>query len=484
MTARIRALDAAIAATAMVVPLVFTSSMRTFAAAKLVALLVGAGAALVLAAFARVPIGSWGAGAAGATLAVALIARPDVEGIVAAAPLLAMVALVPLVSARAQVWSAGFVRTIVGVPLAIGAAWSIAQCLGIGVLPASAASFGTTHAAVVGTIGNPVENTWYLLLSATLVSGVATPRAVAPAIAALGWIMLVVRARATAVVVAAALAVLGLRRATTGPRVAAALVALALAGLAVRWGLIDALAGRWFLAQLGARMVIEAGGLPRGPGSFGRDFEAAQAHALAAAPEHVGFASALDHAHFDALELAYELGMPAVLGAAWLSRAVVVALRRDPTPLRRAAAACCAIGAALGVGGYPIFSPGCATVLAIALGFALSRPSAAAPPTRTSAHLLALVIGAGLVVLGVRLARSELALTAALAAHAAGDDAAGLQLARASVEHLPTADAWATVGNHAATLGDRAAAIQAYERSLALRERAVVRRNLGRTTDR
>jgi len=477
--ARERVLDAVLVATLVAVPLVFTTSMRTFAAAKIGVLELGVGVALVLAGFVAAPVRSGKPLLGVAVLALALLARPDVEGLAAAGYLAATGGLAWLLALRSPGWSDRALVRVVGVVLLVALGLSLLQSFGIGVLAASNASFGGTHGVVVGTVGNPVENTWLLALAVVLLHGLAPGRASWLAIACVAWIVVVDRSRATIGIGVLALAVWLARRPGPLPRIGAAAL-LASAAIAVwQWGGGTALRGRAFLLELGARMVVGARGVPQGPGAFARDVPAAQAAALASSPDDAVFASQLEHAHCDVLELAYELGLPGLALVGWLAWSVVVALRRDPSSRRRSAAATLAIAALLGAFGYPLFSPAAACLVALALALAVAPATCATSP-RWPHTLACTVLGAALIVLAIRQSTAELALTRALAAHVSGDDAAGRAHAHEALARFPSADAWFLVGNFALAAGDGARAAEAYRRSIALRPRAETSANLAR----
>lgn len=477
--ARERVLDAVLVATLVAVPLVFTTSMRTFAAAKLGVLELGVGIALVLAGFVAAPARSRKLLAGVAVLALALAARPDLEGLAAAGYFVALGGLAWLVAQRTPGWSDRTLARIVALVLVVELGLSLSQSLGIGVLAASSASFGGTHGVVVGTVGNPVELTWMLALAVVLLHGLAPGRASWIAIACALWVVLVDRSRATLGVGVLALAVGLARRPGPLPRIGAAALLAGAAIAVLQWGGGTALRGRAFLLELGARMVVGARGVPQGPGAFARHVPAAQASALASSPDDAVFVSQLEHAHCDAIELAYELGLPGLALVAWLAWSIVVALRRDPSPRRRTAAATLAFAALLGIVGYPLLSPAVASVVALALGLALA-PASRATASRWPHPIGCTVVGAALIVLAIRQSTAELALTRALAAHVAGDDAAGRAHAHDALARFPGADAWFLVGNFALAAGDRTRAALAYQRSIALRPRAEASANLAR----
>jgi len=262
-------------------------------------------------------------------------------------------------------------------------------------------------------------------------------------------------------------------------RLAAAVVVLATVVLGLAWGGGDALRGRLFLASIGLGMLVRTGAIPQGPGAFARDFPAAQQAALGDAPELARFESVIDHAHFDALELGYDLGAPALVLLVWIAVAVARVVRIDPSPRRRAAAWTLAIAAGLGLFGYPLFSPSCVPVLSLALALAIASPIPPMP-SRLGRGPVVLAVGGGLALqlLAIHQARSELAITTALAAHAQGDDARGLEWARRAVAELPSADALFYLGNFQLAVGDREAALATYRRSYALRPRMQTLANL------
>lgn len=134
---------------------------------------------------------------------------------------------------------------------------------------------------------------------------------------------------------------------------------------------------------------------------------------------------------------------------------------------------------AVGLFGYPLFSPASATILALAFALALAPttiPRLTAP--RLSPTILWSVAGLALSVLAIHQVESELAITAALDAHARGDDARGLAAARRAVREFPSADACFYHGNFELALGTPRDAVVAYRRSHALRPRPQTLANL------
>jgi hypothetical protein len=479
-----RALDATLAVAFVAVPLAFSPALRTFGTLKLLLLEALVGVALVLAAF--VPRSQrWPFRAIAiilAAAAVAIVARPDAEGVAATGYLAAVALLAVVTTERVLHWSHQRLVLVVAAPLAVGLVLSLAQGAGVGILAATAAAFGGTHGLAVGTIGNPNENTWYLLLAAVLLTGLARPRARTIVLVAVAVVVLVDRSRAVILVGGTALAAWGCRARTWSPVLKATIavaitVAVIAAGFA--WGGAEALRGRVFLASVGVRMLAQTWGVPQGPGTFARDFPAAQENVLADAPELVRFESAIDHAHFDALELTYEYGWLAIVVIVAIAVAVARGVRRDPSGSRRAAAWTLAMGAGLGLFGYPLFSPASATILALAFALALAPATLPARvPKRSWTTVTWSAAGAALLVLAIHQAKSELAITAALEAHARGDDARGLAAARIAVQEFPSADACFYHGNFELVAGSARDAIASYRRSHALRPRSQTLANL------
>lgn len=484
-----RVLDGAIAATVFAVPLAFSEAMRTFGAAKLAALEVGIAIALVLAGF----VGGWrtlprAAIAAGGVIAVACVMRPDAEGIAGAGYLAALVSVAAITAWRSEGWPDRRVLQCIGVPFVLGLGLSLAQSFGYGVMPATRMSFGDAHGVAVGTIGNPVENTWWLVLAVAMLYGLVSRRTIGLAIVLVAIVIVVDRARASALVAGVAIAVVVLRDEKGWLRWAAVGLACAAVVGFVVWGGMAAIQGRGVLLGIGARMVFAARGVPQGPGAFARDFEEAQREHLAANPGDAAWGSILDHAHCDAIELAYELGVIGVAAIVWLVITIVRRVRSDPTPRRRAAATTLAIAASLGVVGYPLFSAAPAVLVAVAVGFALAPArdeGPAAPDARLQAamRVLAVGLGVGLLVLGLRQATSELAITRSLVAHAENDDRRGLEAARLAVVRFGSADAWFYLGNFEQRAGDCTRASAAWTRSAELRPRDALRKNLERCAE-
>lgn len=486
-----RVTDVVLAVVVLGVPLGFSDAMRTFAAAKLAVLEVGVAVALVVAGF----MGGWrspprAAIAAACVIAIACAMRPDVEGLASAGYLGALVALAALVAWRSDGVGDARLVQILGAPLALGLALSLAQSLGFGVLTATRMSFGETHGVAVGTIGNPVENTWWLVLAVAMLAGLAQRRLLVVAIVLVAIVIVVDRARASAVVGAGALAIVLLRSKTPWLRWAAIAITGAAFVAVFVWGGTDALRGRGVLLAIGAKMVLAARGIPRGPGAFARDFEEAERAHHAVHPHDAQWASILDHAHCDPIEWVYETGVLGIVAMVALAVAITRRLRVDPTPRRRAAVTTLAIAAVLGIVGYPLFSVATGTLMAVAVGLALAPvPVAEANPTthhawwHAATRGLAVVSGVGLLVLAQRQATSELAITRALIAHAEDDDRRGLHEAQLAVAHFGSADAWFYLGNFEQRVGDCPRATAAWLRSMALRPREATRRNLARCND-
>ncbi|MBN2800070.1 MAG: hypothetical protein JXX28_13075 [Deltaproteobacteria bacterium] len=376
--------------------------------------------------------------------------HPSPEGLLAAGHLSALVGVGLLAASRR--WGARAWAWVVGLPLGLDLALSLVQGLDLAVPAASRASFGGTHGLLVGAIGNPNENAWTLLLGALLLWELLGPRSGAPAAALALVVVALDRSRMAAV---AAVAVIPWAAGLRGRWWAAA---LALGGAAAwSWGAGEALVGRLWLAKIHLGMVVGRWGLPAGAGAWARDFPEAQAAALAMGP---GWPSALDHAHMDAAEVLYEYGAVAILIGWLLWRPA----RGRPLAL--------AVGALLGLTGYPLFSPAPALVLALAWGLGGASPVAEGGRLSRGAMGLA---GALLLVLGVLHYRSERAIVAALEAPA---------LASATLEAapLPTGPVRYYQGLAALLAGDIPLARARLEAAWAARHRPEVARALAQVS--
>jgi hypothetical protein len=481
-----RVLDVVLALVLVAVPLWFSESMRTFAAAKLALLQIGIAIAFVLAGFVdawRVPARvCW---VAAGVLGFALAMRPDAEGLAAVAYLATLVGLACLVAWRSTAVDDARLLQVLGIPLGLGLGVSLLQCAGVGVLPATRTSFGDVHGVAVGTIGNPVENTWWLLMAIALVHHCVPRRWLVVAVVAFAVVVAFDRARASAVVGALAIAWMLVPQRRRWLRWATPALVVVAAIAVAAWDGGTALHGRRMLLSIGATMLVDARGWPQGPGAFGRDFEAAQAAHLDDHPDDAPYASILDHAHCDAIELIYELGVPSAVALFGLVVAIARRVRVDPSPRRRSAVLALLVAVGLGVVGHPLFSVATGALVAVAAGLALAPATAAAAPTGSPlpVRLVATAAGAALLVLAQREADAELTMTEALTARVADDDARGLVLAREAVNRFGSADAWFYLGNFEHRAGDCTRALAAWSRSFALRPRAATRRNRERCAD-
>lgn len=428
-------MDLALGAALVAVPLAFHPGVREFSVFKVLVLAVCVGAALVALALSR----SATTGSRRSLLAllpaahvlVVLAWRPSFGGVEQAMALMAPMLLAWLLASRVGAWSSRRLVLLLALPLGVDLGWSLLQVAGIGVLPATAAAFGTTHGHAVGTVGNPNENCWYLVLAATLLGG-STPRPwrrglvwAVPVVLAVLVVVFVDRSRAVllALIVGAGTWVLLTPsvRARWGRWTLAGLPLAALVvGLGLAWGGGAALAGRVYLARIELSMLAHQAGGAAGLGSFAPDFVVAQADYLAAHADQIRWLTRLDHAHDDVLELVYELGVPAL---AWMLALVAAIWKtaRTATRLQRAAVVCLAEGLVLSLFGYPLFSPASAVVLALALALCLA--DAPARGASWPGRVAALLLGTGLLVIAVRRTQSERLVTQALQAAYEGDGA-------------------------------------------------------------
>ncbi len=490
--------DAALVACLVVVPLLFSTGLRSFTAPKLAALelLVGL-AALATAAAPTRPrgVGPRVAAAACVYVLLTLSINPSADGLAAALLRIAWFLLVTALWWRLPSWRPRQLALALGLPLLVDLLYSLTQAAGVGVLASTRASFGARHGLLVGTVGNPSENGWYLALGVTLLADwIASDRRLDArrwwpwwALTAAGALAVVLLNDARAALLAGGLAgACWLLR--SGPRRRArALVGLLLVGLAVAIGVarggLTALAGRGFLARVSGAMFTGARGLPRGPGGFARDFPEGQATVLAEHPELARWYSLIDHAHCDPLELLIDYGAPALLVLA----ALIVALARARDGRARARAPTLVAGAAIALLGYPLHEPVSSVLLAVALAGALPPPAPAASRSRSWARAagslawalagVALIVGAGF-----QLA-SERAMTASLAALERGEPARGQVSIERAVARWPSADALFFYGNFELLAGRPGEARAALTRSFAQRPRPETAMNLALALD-
>lgn len=440
------------------VPLVFGTFWRDFSSPKVGLFLCLIGAAGILSSgSAPVARTSERAGRAGPALFLAtsvclllLMGLGDgADDLAAASWYLALVLLCWLSAARIVHWPAALLIACVAIPLVIDLGLSLIQIDDRALLSATRASFGTTHGRLVGSIGNPNENAWYLLLATTLLTAVLwspgtwpQPQRRSPLdrksqaslgllFALVSMVILLNRSRAAMITAIAALPVAAWylgnwRTGRVGWLLAGSATACVL-WLLWLFGLPEAAAGRWYLARVSLDMLLAHRGLPAGPGAYGADFLHAQAQWLEQHPTAIAFYSKIDHAHFDLLELLYELGVPIVVmfvvGAVALHRLA----RRGSALLMPIA-----VGIMLGLGGYPLFSPSAALIFTLALGLALGsdadieprgacpHPASALvgggtrPMLERATRLTAAIMGAVLVVVGILQVEGERRMTAAL----------------------------------------------------------------------
>ncbi|MCB9753118.1 MAG: hypothetical protein H6713_24445 [Myxococcales bacterium] len=272
-----------------------------------------------------------------------ILLNPGPDGLAAALQRVAWLLLVVLLWWRARApgsrlrppWLALWIAA----PLLVNVSYSLAQAAGVGVLEATRAAFGGAHGRLVGTVGNPSENGWYLALATCLLWGWARrdPRLrarpwIAWALAAmsLGALAVIVCAGARAAALALAVAGLcwllrpGRRRSLRG------LLGLGLAGSALAWGLARggaaALAGRGYLAQLGARMLAGGARAAQGPRAYARDVAGPRRRCCASGPRSRAGTRRSSTRTATGLELLLEYGAPVVLAIA----ALIVALLREP----------------------------------------------------------------------------------------------------------------------------------------------------------
>jgi hypothetical protein len=414
--------DAAIGAALMIVPLAFHTGVREFAVFKLLVLSACVGLALIAIALSRPSV-------TGRPLVLLLPAvhvlvvltwQPSFPAVNQSMALLGPLLLAWALALRVSRWSKRKTMLLIGLPLVLNLGWSLLQGLGVGVLPATATAFGTTHGVLVGAVGNPNENCWYLVVGTTLLLGVwpKSQRKWATVLVA-GVVLVVVLDRSRAVMLASLAGALtwGMLRSSGRKRAAVALLfgAALVCMLGVAWGGIEALAGRAYLARIELWMLADRAGLPAGLGAFAVDFPSAQAATLALHPAQADFHSRIDHAHNDLFEVLYELGAFALIWIAALG-VVVWRSRRQATPLQVAAIVCLVEGAVLSAFGYPLFSPAAAVVLAFALAVCLSRGRGHRLRIPWIGRALLLLLGIGLVVASARRYQAERAITRALQA--------------------------------------------------------------------
>jgi O-antigen ligase/polysaccharide polymerase Wzy-like membrane protein len=484
-----RCTDGLLAVLLVTIPLIFTSAVREFSSIKSVSLMLLTGTLAVLAAFSPQPIRlrsrfDYLVAALIAYCAGLILLHPSADSISAAGYLAACGLLFYLSAGRVAAWSEKRLAICIGLPLFICLGLSLLQASGCGLLDATRQAFGTTHGRLVGTIGNPNENTWYLLLASILLANFifkTKRRYLALAVFVLLVLVVVLnRSRATALVIPlAGLIFLGknwsgrLRR-LSGVALLV-LCGLALAGFFyVKGG--RALAGRIYLARISIDMIANNFGLPAGPGGYARDYRVAQADLLQRHPEYSPYFSQIEHAHCDLLELFYELGIFGLIILAWL---VWLALKRQNQPWLRA---CLAAGFLLSCSGYLLFSPAAAMLWILAMGLwvgrlAAGQQSSFRPPTIFRAIGLCLA-GSCLIIISIFALYSELRLTQALKTFEAGHAVQAGDLSQTAVQTWPTADALFYLGNFRLHSGDLTGAVVAYERSFSARPRAETAENL------
>jgi tetratricopeptide (TPR) repeat protein len=507
-----RARDAALSACLVIVPLAFVPGLRGFLSLKTYLLELLVGLAALASAWCVEERASWRAGLVIAFLVLLTLADPDIETLGASAYLVAWVVLVSLLipwsrrAARDRVAGAPWILWIVGVPVTLALVASLLQGVGIGVLPATRAAFGGVHGVLVGTVGNPTENVWYLLLAALLFmeltrgpSAQQSPRVTRSAlafmmIAATLVIIILNRARA-GLLVLALLSALWAARQLLRRRISSAwklglglgLIATLSAALALglTWGGLFALEGRRYLAAIDLAMIRDSLGIPAGPGAFAREFPGAQADYLAGVAPALGrFYAQIDHAHLDFFELLYELGAPAIFG--FVALAVMIwrnsHLRSSPALLA---------GCVLMLLGYPLFAPASALMLALALALALARaiparrdqhsPRLGASWQRRAQRLTRALLGLALLMIGGRQLAAEWALSASLASLNQGERSRGRDESTRALALWPGADALFFHANFEVLHDRPEAAITAYERSFELRPRPETAANLATT---
>ncbi len=433
-----RAADLSVAAALTLVPLAFHSGVREFVVFKLLILSACVGICLITSAMSRAGTSRRGLVLLLPVLHVlgVLVYEPSLDAVNQAMAVATPALLAFVLVSRASHWPSRRLMPVVGVPLALNLGWSLLQALEIGVLPATQVAFGTTHGVAVGTVGNPNENCWYLVLATTLLLGLwpkTRRRWVVVLLAGVLAVVLVDRSRAVLLAALAGAATWHLLRGRGGWRrplpIALGVGLVGVLGFA--WGGVDALAGRGYLASIELDMLLSRGGLPAGLGAFAADFPSAQAVHLAAHPEQAHLFSRLDHAHNDLLELVYELGAPSLLWVAAIGVAIWRAKRWDH-PMGMAATACLVEGAVLSAFGYPLFSPAVAVVWALALALALDDGAAPGRRIPTTARVAMVLVGAGLLVAGARRYQAEREVTRCLqAAYDGKAEAARRHAARA-----------------------------------------------------
>ncbi len=494
-----RCCDGLLALALIFVPLLFSTSFREFSFFKSVVMMSLIGAAAVLAAM-ESPKRLLSSGSSMVLVALVCyicglsVMHPSADSLQAVAYLVSLLLLLYLVATRVAFWPGPALAVCLGLPLTIDLILSFLQMFGIGVLPATAGSFGTRHGLLVGTTGNPNENAWYLLLSAILLASLWSARTRVPArklllaavFSLITALIIVNRSKAAlGALPVAGLIVVGkkltgrIRTAALAGLVVASLLALV---LLARWNGLGALSGRVYLARISAGLTIENYGLPAGPGDYARAFPMAQADLLEAQPEMLPFYSEIAHAHFDVLEILYELGLP---GLVLIALFLVLAGRggrrlAGPTPGGILAAS--VVGLFLGLTGYLLFSPAAAMVWILAAGLWMARnASAGTVHGRVSGWLRRMALfGAGcLLSLTAALgAFGELRLTSALEALRQGRGREALDLAEAAARYWPTSDTLFYRGNIELAAGLPRRAARSYRTSFDLRPRPQTAHNL------
>ncbi|MBW1808395.1 MAG: O-antigen ligase family protein, partial [Deltaproteobacteria bacterium] len=453
-----RCTDGLLAVLLVVIPLIFTSAVREYSSIKSMSLILLTGALAVLAAFSPQPVRlrNWFGFLVAALIiycAGLVLLHPSADSISAASYLTACGLLFFLIAGRVAAWSDRRLAICIGLPLFICLGLSLIQATGCGLLAATRLAFGTTHGRLVGTIGNPNENTWYLLLgSILLASFIFKSKRRYLALVVFVLVALVVtlnRSRATALVIPlAGLFFLG-RNWSGRLRRLSGIALLVLSGLALAGFFYlkgeRALAGRVYLARISIGMIANNFCLPAGPGGYARDYPVAQANLLQQQPEYATYYSQIEHAHCDLLELFYELGVFGLIILGWL---VWLALKRQNQPWLRATLAA---GFLLSSTGYLLFSPAAATLMILAMGLWVGRlPAGQQSLFRLPAFFRTIglcLAGSCLVVVAIFGLYSELRLTQALKTFETGHVKQAGDLFEVAVQTWPTADALFYLGN-------------------------------------
>lgn len=220
---------------------------------------------------------------------------------------------------------------------------------------------------------------------------------------------------------------------------------------------------RWLILRGTAALVADAPLLGHGTGSFPAVFPRVQPAPLS---RELGVGLSVNHAHLDWLEVAADLGLPALALAGWL---LFAGLRRwrEPGPVGALAAAQAAAAVSMTTN-FVLFLPSSAFFVWVHAGYLAPRgdpaPGRIPLPPRFGAYLaLFLLVAAGRTLVGTA------NLHWGVAAVDRGDGIASERWLDRAVRLMPAnRHAWQYLGRSHEIRGDLDRSLQAYERALAL----------------